>query len=291
MKRKLTYITLLTALIILASGCVIVNDNISIEPTIEEKWLKIDDFESTSSLNEWTIVDTFNQTQPMIDNPQVTEIRKEANTDNHFLIKKPAPEGVLGNRKALSFKQLPVAIEVGETYTLYTRVNVEAFPNNHVLGLSNLNPEGIIKNDYNSLEPSLRITDRYDSNVDFKNDGTLAVRKGDWYDRIYNNKTDSYAMPMETGTWYEIWTVVNNNKLVDGGQKYDVYIRGGKEFPTQQMVYTGADFRMKREQPITYFYATCNGGPIDTPYGNGGVRYDDLYLVKGRVLASPLQYY
>ena len=156
-----------------------------------------------------------------------------------------------------------------------------------MLGSSNLDPQGIIENDYNSLEPSLRITDRYDGNVNFKNDGTLAVRKDSWYERIINEETQSYASPMQTNTWYEIWTVVNNSKLADGGQKDDVYIRGGDEFPSQQKVYTGADFRMKRELPITYIYATCNGGPIDTPYGNGGVRYDDFYMAAGTVLSAP----
>ena len=117
------------------------------------KWLLEDDFETESPLDTWTMVDTFNQTQPTIENPQVTEIRKESATQNRFMIKKPETEGVLGNRKALTFKKLPVNIEVGETYT---------------------------------------------------------------------------------------------------------------------------------------FYATCNGGPIDTPYGNGGVRYDDLYIAPGTVLQSPL---
>ena len=250
-------------------------------------WTKIDDFESESPLESWTIIDTLNQTEPKIENPQLTEVRKEAN-NNHYLIKKPAAEGVLGNRKALTFKALPVAIGVGETHTFYARVNVEAFPNNHVLGLSNLNSDGIIDNDYNSLEPSLRITDRFDGNVNFQNDGTLAVRKGKWYERIINPDTQSYASPMQPGQWYEIWTVVDNRPLADGGQKYDVYIRGGDEFPSQQKVYTGADFRMKRELPITSIYATCNGGPIDTPYGNGGVKYDDFYMAEGTVLSAPI---
>jgi len=111
-------------------------------------WKIIDDFESDAPLNDWTMIDTFNQTQPKIENPQVTEVREDPNIDNRYLLKKPAADGVLGNRKALT----------------------------------------------------------------------------------------------------EIWTVVNNSKLADGGQKYDVYIRGGDEFPSQQKVYTGADFRMKRER-------------------------------------------
>jgi len=59
-------------------------------------WKKIDDFESHAPLNDWTMIDTFNQTQPKIDNPQITEIREEANIDNRYLIKKPAADGVLG---------------------------------------------------------------------------------------------------------------------------------------------------------------------------------------------------
>lgn len=252
-----------------------------------DKWLKIDDFESMSPIQNWTLANPMNETQPKIENPQVTVVIKEQDNNNHYMLKKPAAEGVIGNRKAISFTKLPVAIEVGETYTYYVRINVESFPNNHVLGLSNLSPEGIVKYAYDSLEPSLRITDRFDNNENYQNDGTLLVRKGNWYDRIYNAKKDDYATPMEVDTWYEVWSVVNNKKLSQGGQTYDVYIRGGKEFPTQQKVYSGADFRMKREQAITYFYTTCNTGPIETPFGNGGLRYDDLYMIKGEVLSTP----
>lgn len=180
-----------------------------------------------------------------------------------------------------------MAIDVGEIYTFYMRFNVEYFPNNHVFGLSNLEPEGIIEHAYNALEPSLRVTDRYDPNIAHKNDGTLLVHKDSWYDKIYNYQADRSARPMETDTWYEVWCVVNNNKKSDGGQSYDVYIRGGDEFPEQQKVYVGADFRMKRELPIIYFQATCNTGPVDKPYGNGGLRYDDLYMAKGAVLTKP----
>ena len=254
----------------------------------DNHWIKIDNFEPSSSLEKWTLIDTMNETEPRIENPQVTKILTTPATNNRYLLKKPAAEEIVGNRKALSFTELPVSINVGEIYTYYARINIESFPNNHVFGLSNLPPEGIIKNDYNSLEPSIRITDRFDNNENYQNDGTLLVRKGGWYDRIYNDKTQDYAKPMEVDTWYEVWSVVNNKPLSEGGQTYDVYIRGGQEFPDQQKVYTGADFRMKRELPITHFYATCNSGPIGNPFGNGGLRYDDLYMAKGAKLTSPL---
>jgi len=206
-------------------------------------WLLVDDFEK-NDLSAWEKRDTKNNTSPKIDNPQITQIEKE-DSGNYYLIKKPAAEGVVGNRKALSFVKLPSAVEVGEVYTFYTRINVEYFPNNHVFGLSNLDPEGIAEHDYNAFEPSLRITD-----------------------------------------WYEVWYVVNNDKYDNGGQRYNVYIRGG-EFTEQTLVYQNADFRMKRELPLTYFLTNCNTGPADQPYGNGGIRYDDIYMAKGLNLSLP----
>ena len=175
---------------------------------------------------------------------------------------------------------------IGEVFTFYARINIEYFPNNHVFGLSNLQPNEINLNDYNALEPSLRITDKFESNG-FKNDGTLMVRKDGGYAKIFNQRANREAKPLQTNTWYEVWFVVNNRKVLEEGQYYDVYLQGGDEFPTQQKVYAKAEFRMKRELPLIYFLANCNTGPADKPYGNGGVRYDDLYMVKGEVLTTP----
>ncbi len=249
-------------------------------------WVKIDDFESPNAWEQWITADTRNDTDPRIENPQVTEVRSEADGHNHYLLKKPAAEGVVGNRKALTYRQLPVAVAVGETYTFYARFNVEYFPNNHVFGLSNLPPEGINTHDYNALEPSLRVTDKYESDGT-KNDGTLMVRQNEGYAKISDPQTNQAASPLEANTWYEVWYVVNNDKLANGGQRYDVYLRGGTEFPEQQQVFVGADFRMQRELPLIYFLANCNTGPAEAPYGNGGLRYDDLYMAGGTVLTTP----
>lgn len=251
--------------------------------TISESWVLVDNFEN-QDLSTWEKRDTKNDTNPKIENPQVTEIRKET-SGNHYLIKKPAAEGIVGNRKALSFTKLPRSVEVGETYTFYTRINVEYFPNNHVFGLSNLDPQGIAENDYNAFEPSLRITDKAESSG-LKNDGTLMVKLGKGYAKIENFEQGRKAKPLEESRWYEVWYVVNNATVANGGQIYDVYVRGG-EFDEQRLVYQGADFRMKRERPLIYFLTNCNTGPKDHPYGNGGILYDDIYMVKGLNLSAP----
>ena len=250
-------------------------------------WVLVDNFEQ-NELKNWRKEDTQNNTKPFVENPQITEVRKDS--DNKYLIKKPAEDGLIGNRKALSFTELPQAVDVGETYTFYTEILVERFPNNHAFGLSNLDDNGIIKQAYNAFEPTLRVTDKHESNG-FKNDGTLMVKidsedKYRQYSNIQNYSAGGSAMPLETSKWYKIWYVVNNNKETDGGQTYDVYLQGG-EFTEQTLVYKQADFRMKRELPLIYFFATCNTGSHKKPYGNGGLAYDNIYMSKGVNLSLP----
>lgn len=250
----------------------------------EASWYAIDTFES-GDLVAWTMRDTKNETAPHVPKPQVTLIDKEP-SGNRYLLKKPAAENVVGNRKALTYRMLPIPVKVGEIYTFYTRVNVESFPNNHVFGLSNLMPDEIDLHDYNAFEPSVRITDKVESDGS-RNDGTLMVRKGDQYEKIHNYQEQRGALPLRENTWYELWYMVDNRLALLGGQRYDLYVRGG-EFETQQLVYQGADFRMKRELPLIYFLSNCNTGPIESPYGNGGVRYDDLYMAEGVRLTTPV---
>lgn len=251
-------------------------------------WLLVDDFESGPTLNGWMNVDAQNDTNPHVPTPQVSEIRVESGNGNRYMIRKPAADGVVGNRKAIGLKPLPTPVQVGETYTFYTRLNVEYFPNNHSFGLANVAAAEIPAYHYDAFEPMIRITDKFES-YGYKNDGTLMVLSGNKsYSKIKNAETGGPANPMQPGAWYEVWYVVNNATYGESGQRYDLYVRGG-EFATQQLAYQGAIFRMQRELPLTSFMAICNTGPAKAPYGNGGVRYDDIYMSAGRNLSSPVQ--
>lgn len=274
--KHMSLLCLLSAL----ASCSTISKNTSSD------WLLIDDFEN--SLSKWQSVDTQNETKPQVKNPQITVIQSEqANSStNHYLLKKPAAESIVGNRKALSYTKLPQAVEVGDTYTFYMRINVAAFPNNHAFGLSNLTPELINKHAYDAFEPTLRVTDKTESNG-LVNDGALMVKTDSGYSNIQNYTTKQSAKPLQTNTWYDVWYVVNKAAVSEQGQQYDVYVKGG-EFSKQTLVYKNAQFRMKREQPLIYFLANCNTGPIKKPYGNGGLRYDDLYMSKGTNLNNPM---
>ena len=69
-------------------------------------WILVDNFES--GLEQWTHIDVENNTDPFVQNPQIAEIRSEAQTGNHFMLRKPAADGIVGNRKAIGFRPLPV---------------------------------------------------------------------------------------------------------------------------------------------------------------------------------------
>lgn len=91
----------------------------------QSRWLLVDNFESDRALEDWHNIDAQNETDPYVPNAQITEIRRDAASGNHYMLRKPAADGVVGNRKAIGFSPLPVQIDVGEIYTIYTRINVE----------------------------------------------------------------------------------------------------------------------------------------------------------------------
>ncbi len=269
-------------------GCASCSNRLSDDSdSTDSSWLLVDNFQS--GLNHWTHIDVQNDTNPFVANPQIAKIQRDPQSKNQFMLRKPAPDGVVGNRKAIGFRPLPVAVQVGETYTFYTRISVEYFPNNQSFGLASVAAEQIPNNDYNAFEAMIRVTDKAESNG-HRNDGTLQVLGGGdmRYSNIVNPTTGKSAQPLRINQWYELWYVVNNSSREQGGQSYDLYLRGG-EFSSQQRVFENAQFRMGREKPLAHFMTICNTGPADEPYGNGGVRYDDIYMAAGRQLTTPVK--
>ena len=260
----------------------------------ENKWSLVDNFqESKKSLSaQWHIRDVQNETIPFVESPQVAEIKQEPNSSNRYYLKKAAQNGVIGNRKALSYIRLAREIKVGEIATFYTRIMVESFPNNHSFGLSNQTPSNIDTLSYNAFEPMLRITDKTESNG-LINTGALMIIRASLngkaqYQDVNNEQKNQPAQPLQVGEWYEVWYVVNNQTKANGGQRYSVYMRGG-EFEKQQRVYQNAEFRMQREADLQYFVTISNTGPQKQPYGNGGLAFDDIYMTEGIVLNRPFE--
>ena len=251
-------------------------------------WVLVDRFDA--GLDQWTHIDVDNRTDPYVSDPQIADIRLDARTGDHFLLTKPAADGVVGNRKAIGFVALPVAIPVGQTFTLHLRFSVQRFPNNQSFGLSNVSAAEIPRLHYDAFEPMIRVTDKFESDG-YKNSGALQVLSGGErrYSDIWNPSAGTFAQPLRTDEWYDVWVVVNNAPAEQSGQRYDVYLRGG-EFRHQSLVHENAPFRMGRTQPLKFFMTLCNTGPHDKPYGNGGVRYDDIYIAPTKELSSPLSY-
>jgi hypothetical protein len=256
-------------------------------------WQLVDDFEDhtrTGLSADWYIKDVQNDTNPFVNNPQIALIEHDIDLQNTYYLKKPAADGVLGNRKALSYIALPTPVAVGDTYTFYTRFMVEAFPNNHSFGLSNLSPSEIDKLSYNAFEPMLRVTDKLESNGEKNTGALMAIVKSNngkaIYADIINPLTKSKAKPLQTGIWYQVWYVVDNATLANGGQRYEIYMQGG-EFTQQQKVFELGKFRMAREKALTHFITISNTGSHKKPYGNGGLAYDDIYMIKGNNLSLP----
>ena len=81
-------------------------------------------------------------------------------------------------------------------------------------GISNLAAEEIKKQAYNAFEPTLRVTDKAESNG-YKNDGVLMVKidsedKYRQYANVQNYQAKRSAKPLQIGSWYQVWFVVNN---------------------------------------------------------------------------------
>jgi len=75
----------ITVLFVLLTGCTnqaITKTNITLSP-----WFVVDDFEGAPTLQDWTNIDAQNDTDPFVANPQVSVIRAEPGTNNHYMLR------------------------------------------------------------------------------------------------------------------------------------------------------------------------------------------------------------
>jgi hypothetical protein len=163
---------------------------------------------------------------------------------------------------------LPITAGDGETLTLYFRI-MSFGPNKDVnFGVTDT-PQELIAQSWGEFEAQLYI----------KNAGTgIGVRNGsvvqDW-DLTYSHNV-----------WYEYWIVMRNNVGVEA-DTFDVYMRGGSEFPQQQLVAQAANFRNGTITGLTKFMLIAYYGSEASPLGADPVAFDDIHVAAGQVLSTP----
>lgn len=180
---------------------------------------------------------------------------------------KAAKDNVTVNWTAVNAVALPRTVSDGSTFTVYARFAVSDFRMDTVFGTMSV-PAPEVTNAYDKYETIVRINTN--------TAGLLEIRDFDQYVIVS-------AQPVENLTWYEIWLVHDNDKL-----SYDVWIRGGDEFPDATLVFDDAFYRYQVGM-VDSFVILQSTGPNTLPFGNSGLLLDDIYVdYSGENLDPPL---
>jgi len=111
----------------------------------------------------------------------------------------------------------------------------------------------------------LSVSGRYSTN------GIMDIRDGNIYKPIH-------AYPLDTAVWYELWFVINHQE-----NQFDLYIRGGSQFPDITQVFAGARYRLKTQKRIDHLVLIATTGSISTiPKGIHPAYFDDFYVYAGK---------
>ncbi len=144
---------------------------------------------------------------------------------------------------------------------------------------------------------SLQSTENEDNGVLYYSSGSVIARYEkdggiDFYDDTTYTPTkiaNGNGPANDTNTYYELWFVVNHSTLANPGAKgeYDLYIKGGTDFPTQTLLATGALYRSAAVKPLdTIVIITSTGNEADK--GKDPIYFDDFYVDNsGLNLTSP----
>ena len=84
----------------------------------------------------------------------------------------------------------------------------------------------------------------------------------------------AYPDPLDTDAWYELWFVIHHSL-----NTYDLYIKGGSQFPEITSIVHSAPYRMQTKQPLDHLVLlTTAGSKVTVPKGKDPAYFDDIYI-------------
>ncbi len=140
------------------------------------------------------------------------------------------------------------AIPEGSIATVYQRFSYNDPEIDVLMGISDMS----VVDDYNDYENGLRIYFQYNQ---------MEARAGGAYERIGDDL-------LQLETWYEAWTVIDN-----AADTYDVYIRGGSNYPGLTLLASDIPFRNGTGNSILSYAISYN-----TDWCEGTFYLDDVYV-------------
>lgn len=197
-------------------------------------WTRVDDFEGSYS---WMVRKDVPFSADLIEDPY------DPSGNRVFSIN----TGLRTPGKYNATKPIP-PIGNGTTATVYQRF---AYDNPEIDVVFGISDESVI-DAYADFENGLRVMFDYNQ---------MEARAGGEYIRIGDDL-------IQLSTWYEAWTVINN-----ATDTYDVYIRGGSNYPEQTLLHSGIPFRNGTASSIVSYGIAYNSG-----YCEGSFCLDDLYV-------------
>jgi unsaturated rhamnogalacturonyl hydrolase len=147
-------------------------------------------------------------------------------------------------------KGIPPIPEGGKA-TVYQRFSYDNPEIDVLFGISDV----AVVDAYGDYENGLRVYFNYNQ---------MEARAGNDYERI----GDDF---LQLETWYEAWTLIDNET-----DTYDVYIRGGSNYPGQTLLRSGIPFRNGTRSSIVSYAISYN-----SDWCEGTFMFDDLYVFSG----------
>jgi len=145
------------------------------------------------------------------------------------------------------------SIPEGGTATVYQRFSYDNPEIDVLMGISDFS----VVDSYSDYENGLRVYYEYNQ---------MEARSGGRYERIGDDL-------LQLETWYEAWTVIDN-----GADTYDVYLKGGGNYPEITLLASDIPFRNGTNSSILSYAISYN-----TDWCEGTFYLDDVYINPGGI--------